>query len=289
MTHEPLIDDIIRVVIGTFTFDLGRYLIAAGLMAGIVWLLMRSDWRSRKIQARVATSADYRREILLSLRTICVFAVVGMLTMAGFRSGILHEPAHPANIAFAAAYVALMVVAHDAYFYWTHRMMHHPRLFRSFHRSHHRTITPTPWAAYAFDVPEAAVMALFMPLWLIIVPTPGAAIFAFLTIMIIRNVMGHAGLELHARGWASHPVLKWISTTTHHDLHHSGGFNYNYGFYFTFWDKVMRTENPDYVRVYDEVTAKPARGDVPRLSGRLVMGGFLVAALTAACSARLAS
>jgi sterol desaturase/sphingolipid hydroxylase (fatty acid hydroxylase superfamily) len=143
-------------------------------------------------------------------------------------------------------------------------------------------VTPTPWAAYAFDVPEAFVMALFMPLWLFVVPTPEAAIFIFLAIMIVRNVMGHAGLELHARGWASHPILKYVSTTTHHDLHHSGSFGSNYGFYFTVWDKLMGTEHPDYVRIYDEVTARPARADVPRLSGRLVMGGFLALALTAA-------
>lgn len=281
MTQQHLIAAIAETLIGTFTFDLGRYLVAAGLMSFIVALLMRSDWRSRKIQARVAKRDDYRREILLSLRTVLVYMAVSLITVAGFRTGVLRTP-HEASALVSAGYVALMVLAHDAYFYWVHRAMHHPKLFRHFHRSHHRSITPTPWAAYAFDIPEAVVMAVFMPLWLFIVPTPGPAIFAFLAVMIVRNVMGHAGLELHARGWASHPVLKWISTTTHHDMHHSGSFRHNYGFYFTFWDKVMRTEHPDYVRVYDEVTARPDRRDVPRLSGRLVMGGFLVAALSAA-------
>jgi Delta7-sterol 5-desaturase len=33
--------------------------------------------------------------------------------------------------------------------------MHHPRLFRYFHRTHHRSVTSTPFAAYAFDLPEA--------------------------------------------------------------------------------------------------------------------------------------
>ena len=42
------------------------------------------------------------------------------------------------------------------------------------------------------------------------------------------------------------PLLKWISTTTHHDMHHGTSFNHNYGFYFTWWDKLMGTEHPDY-------------------------------------------
>jgi sterol desaturase/sphingolipid hydroxylase (fatty acid hydroxylase superfamily) len=281
MTEHSSIADVVDVVIGSFIFDLGRYLVAAALMSAIVWLLMKSDWRSRKIQARRATNADYRREILLSLRTVVVFVVVSVFTYIGHMSGWLAGKPQAASGLAITLYVLAMVFAHDAYFYWVHRAMHHPRLFRAFHRSHHRSVTPTPWAAYAFDLPEALVMALFMPLWLFLVPTPEVAIFVFLAIMIVRNVMAHAGLELHARGWASHPVLKWVSTTTHHDLHHSGNFNSNYGFYFTFWDKLMGTENPNYVGVFDEVTARPARADVPRLSGRLVMGGFLVATLTA--------
>ena len=146
--------------------------------------------------------------------------------------------------------------------------MHHPRLFKRFHRFHHRTITPTAWAAYSFAIPEAIVMALFMPLWLLFVPTPGVVTFSFLFVMILRNCMGHAGLELHARGWASHPVLKWISTTTHHDLHHAGSFNHNFGFYFTWWDKLMGTEHPDYVAVYDRVTtqAKSPKALTPEIA-----------------------
>lgn len=287
MADSGTFNEVIGVVVGTFTFDLGRYLFAAGLMAAIVWLLMHSDWRSRKIQARRAKASDYRREILLSLRTVMVFALVGIATYFGYANNYIPHGDEAASAPIIAAFVAAMVIAHDAYFYWLHRLMHHPRLFRRFHRSHHKSVTPTPWAAYAFDIPEAFIMAAFMPLWLTAVPTPKVAIFIFLAVMIVRNVMGHAGLELHARGWASHPLCKWISTTTHHDLHHAGGFNYNYGFYFTFWDKLMRTEHPDYVRVFDEVTALPADVDVPRLSGRLVMGGFLIAALSAAAAVPL--
>jgi len=283
---EPisLLDALLMAGPHIVAFDTGRYLIAASLMAAIVWLLMRSDWRSRKIQARVAQSSDYRRELLLSLRTALIFAGVGVVTYWAHRNGWLADGDDDASVYVQVAFVAATVIAHDAYFYWTHRMMHHPRLFRSFHRTHHRSITPTPYAAYAFAVPEAFVMAVFMPLWLLVVPMPGVATFSFLAIMIIRNVMGHVGLELHARGWASHPLLRWVTTTTHHDLHHAGGFNHNYGFYFTFWDKLVRTEHPDYVRIYDEVTAKPERRDVPRLPGRVVMGGLLVAALPAAAA-----
>ena len=241
-----------------FAFDFGRYFIAASLIAAVVWLLKQTSWASRQIQKRSATMVDFRREFLAAIRTVIIYVLVSIGIIWGFRNGIYQMFDGEMTLLGSAGMLALILVAHDAYFYWSHRMMHHPRLFKTFHRFHHRTITPTAWAAYSFAIPEAFVMALFMPIWLLFVPTPGPVLFTFLGIMILRNAMGHAGLELHARGWASHPLLKWISTTTHHDLHHAGSFNHNFGFYFTYWDKLMGTEHPEYVATYDRVTAPPA-------------------------------
>ena len=240
-----------------FMFDFGRYLIAASLIAALVWALRRTSWASRKIQAREATRADFIREFGASIRTVLVYMTITIPMIWGFNNGVFTPYDSPVSGLVFAGYLAAILLAHDTWFYWTHRAMHHPRLFKSFHRFHHRTVTPTPWTAYSFAIPEAFVMVLFMPLWLLAVPTPEPVIFTFLAIMILRNAMGHAGLELHPRGWASHPLLKWISTTTHHDLHHAGSFNHNFGFYFTWWDKLMGTEHPEYVARFNEVTTRP--------------------------------
>jgi Delta7-sterol 5-desaturase len=260
--HSTALIDIIREsALRSFAFDFSRYLIAALLVVSVVWLLKRTSWRSRQIQARSATISDFQREFLASVRTVLVYVVVSMFTIWSFRNGIIKGFEGELSVWGTLGMLALILVVHDTYFYWTHRMMHHPKLFKSFHRFHHRTVTPTAWAAYSFAVPEAFVMGIFMPIWLYLVPTPMIVTFSFMIIMILRNAMGHAGLELHARGWASHPVLKWISTTTHHDLHHAGSFNHNYGFYFTFWDKMMGTEHPDYVATFVRVTARtPGQG-----------------------------
>ena len=240
-----------------FAFDFTRYLMAAGAVTIVVWLMARSRLGGRRIQARTATWADRRREVLQSVQAVAVYAVVGSFVFWGVQEGVLQrldiEYAWPAYLALTAA----MIVAHDAYFYWVHRAMHHRLLFRVFHRAHHRSVTPTPWAAYSFAIPEALVMALFAPLWLIFVPTPGEVVLAWLMFQIVRNAMGHAGFELHPRWWLSSPLTRWINTTTHHDLHHSGGFNRNYGLYFTWWDKLMGTEHPRYAETFAKVTARP--------------------------------
>jgi lathosterol oxidase len=258
MPHPSTLIEIVQGhALSAFTFDLARYVIAASAIAALVWVLRRTRFASRKIQKREATMADFRREFLAALQTIGVYTVVTIGVIWALMHGYLQPIKASYGLTTDLALLAGILLAHDAYFYWAHRAMHHPKLFKRFHRFHHRTITPTPWAAYSFALPEAIVMAVFVPVWQAFVPTPGWVMFTFLGVMILRNCMGHAGLELHARGWASHPMLKWISTTTHHDLHHAGSFNHNFGFYFTWWDKMMGTEHPDYVATFDRVTARP--------------------------------
>jgi sterol desaturase/sphingolipid hydroxylase (fatty acid hydroxylase superfamily) len=219
-------------------------------------LLRQTLWASRKIQKREASRADFVREFLSSVRTVIVYVIVSIPVIWAFRHGYLETWQGELTPGLFALYLGAIIVAHDAYFYWAHRAMHTRLLYKRFHRFHHRTITPTAWTAYAFAVPEAALMAVFVPLYAAVVPTPESVLFTFLGIMILRNAMGHAGLELHPRGWASHPVLKWITTTTHHDMHHGTSYNHNYGFYFTWWDKLMGTEHPDYVETFDRVTGR---------------------------------
>ncbi|MFM5884824.1 MAG: sterol desaturase family protein [Novosphingobium sp.] len=253
-----------EIFLGSFAFDFARYLIAASLIAALVWVLRRTRWASRKIQAREATRADFLREFGASIRTVLVYTVLAVPMVWAFRNGVLRSYQGALTPLVYLGHLGAILLAHDTWFYWTHRAMHHPRLFKSFHRFHHRTVTPTPWTAYSFAVPEAAVMFMFMPVWFTLVPTPVPVVFTFLAVMILRNAMGHAGLELHPRGWASHPLLKWISTTTHHDLHHAGSFSHNYGFYFTWWDKLMGTEHPDYVARFDAVTERPMKVSADR-------------------------
>lgn len=128
-----------------------------------------------------------------------------------------------------------------------------------------------------------------MPLFLLItsqlgIAYAGFAALLFLWHMIIRNVMAHAGSELFPAGWVDNPLTSWIATTTHHDLHHSSG--HNYGFYFTFWDRLMGTEHPRYAEEFRK-NAKPlfAGKRVPKLARTKAEGiSIMLAALLAAAT-----
>lgn len=235
--------------------DLARYIVAAGALVAALRLAPRGWVATRRLQSRIASRSDRLREIRHSLVTVGIFAVNGYGVHLGAQYGVfaIHAALPRGELAQAATTLAAMIIAHDAWFYWTHRAMHHPRLFRYFHRTHHRSHTPTPWAAYAFDWPEAVVQALFLPLFLSIVPVHALVLFVFLVHMIVRNVMGHAGVELFPRAWAGSPWLGWITTTTHHDMHHATA-RWNYGLYFSWWDRLMHTQHPAYLQVFEQAS-----------------------------------
>lgn len=65
--------------------------------------------------------------------------------------------------------------------------------------------------------------------------------FAFVAMFI--NVLGHCGVELYPRAWASRPVFGWLNSATAHDQHHLR-LERNFGLYFTFWDRLCGTAVP---------------------------------------------
>lgn len=227
--------------------DLLRYLIPAGLVAAaLVWL--PAGWQAaRRVRSREPMPGQRRHEFARSMVTVLVFSINGALILFGAKAGWLRLYPEIAERGWAywAASVVLLVLAHDTWFYWTHRLLHDRRLFGWTHSTHHRSVAPTPWAAYSFAPAEAVVQAMFLTLILLVLPLHLSSVFVFLAHMIVRNVLGHAGVELLPARWLAGAWGRWLTTTLHHDLHHAQG-RHNYGLYFTWWDRIGGTEHPEY-------------------------------------------
>lgn len=227
--------------------DLLRYLIGVATVVAALDLAS-PDWLGRRVVRIRSVALDQRsKEFLRSLRTVVIFSLVGTSVFAGYRLGISRVYADPLAYggAWLAASLPVMVILHDTWFYWTHRLLHAPRLFGRFHRTHHLSVAPTPWTAYSFSAVEALIQALYLPLVLLFLPVHQAVIFAWTTWMVLRNVMGHSGIELLPRRWLAGWWGRWCTTSLHHEMHHACG-HANYGLYFTWWDRWCDTEHPEY-------------------------------------------
>ncbi len=69
--------------------------------------------------------------------------------------------------------------------------------------------------------------------------------------MTLSSVINHLNIEIYPKNFNKSSIGKWLIGATHHSLHHKQ-FKYNFGLYFTFWDKIKKTESP----LYDELFLK---------------------------------
>jgi sterol desaturase/sphingolipid hydroxylase (fatty acid hydroxylase superfamily)/uncharacterized protein (DUF2147 family) len=237
--------------------DFLRYIIAAGSAYLLFWVIFKKQWRRHIIQQKLPQAKKMWFEFRYSMSTVVIFALVGFGVVSAKNAGYtqLYDSIGEHGLPWFFISIVLMILIHDMYFYWAHRLMHHPKIFRHVHLVHHRSTNPSPWAAYSFHPIEAVVEAAIFPLLAFTIPIHGLAFFIFLVYMISRNVLGHLGIEFLPKWFIKNKWVNWHTTTTHHDLHHKY-FNSNYGLYFTWWDRWFGTEDRRYQETFEEVTSR---------------------------------
>ncbi|MEO0466624.1 MAG: sterol desaturase family protein [Pseudomonadota bacterium] len=237
-----------------------RYALGTLTTFFVIWVILGRFIQSRRIRKAIPV-AKQRRQIRMELRNsffaMAMFVALDMLVFEAGNFGVFKKYDDISQYGWLWFWVSmpLLIIFHDAYFYWTHRAMHHPKLYKLFHLTHHRSHSPTPFTAYNFHPFEAAVNYAFVPVALMIIPIHGTALYVVLTIMIFKNALGHCGYEVFPRHWARLPVLGWLTTVTHHDMHHERGSG-NFALYFTWWDRAMGTEHTNYLDRLDEQEAR---------------------------------
>ena len=129
----------------------------------------------------------------------------------------------------------LYLAAHDTWFYWTHRLLHRPGLFRAAHAVHHASRPPTAWAAMSFHPLEALTGAVVIPALVFLVPIHVAMLGAGAGDHDVMGVTNHMGWEMFPRALVHSRLGGWLITASHHQRHHDE-YRCNYGLYFRFWD-----------------------------------------------------
>jgi sterol desaturase/sphingolipid hydroxylase (fatty acid hydroxylase superfamily) len=229
-------------------------LVGAAVFALALHLYSRGAFRFM-IRAPGPRPAQVHREVYNSALSVMLYNGVQLVTRIFVLAfGYVITLNKPMPLWELALSFPLVLVVHDAYFYWTHRWMHHPMLFRTFHWEHHKSQAPTVFTAYSFAIPEAIVQGLFGVFYVALFPATFATLIFFQFVEILHNLAIHSGFDPFPRTLVTHPRWGWLAGPTYHDLHHRTARG-NYGLYSRFWDRLCKTEHPDFVRVYDYVHA----------------------------------
>jgi sterol desaturase/sphingolipid hydroxylase (fatty acid hydroxylase superfamily) len=241
----------------TVTVDALRYFLVAGSAFLVFWVWGRERFAKRLVFGKRAPVSKMLRDVGWSISTVLIFSMCGVGVYFAGKAGILRRYDDPAayGVWWLALSVPVLIVLQDAYFYFTHRAMHHPLIYRWVHRTHHVSTTTSPWTAYAFSPFEALVHAAFVPLVWLVLPLNEIPVFVFLGFMMVRNVLGHLSIELFPSGFSKSRLWGWSTTTTHHAQHHQH-VRANYGLYFTFWDRLFGTTHERYDEAFEAVAKR---------------------------------
>lgn len=241
-------------IVFPFVFNLAKYFILAGIPFLIFYKLYNNQFVKNKIQEKSAKRKDFIREVLHSLQATMIIVLVALVFL---QTPLREYTQIYENIAdyptwWIPVSLILALVIHDTYFYWMHRTLHHPKLYKHTHLVHHQSTNPSPWASFSFHAFESVAEGLVVPVILFTLPMHKITLLMFGLLSTMINVYGHLGFEIAPKWYRQTWLFQILNTSVHHNLHHEK-FIGNFGLYFRFWDRLMGTEHPDYVKKYDEI------------------------------------
>lgn len=245
---KQLFFDILLLAIVTIV----RYFAIAGTFFLVFYKWLSNKLATSKLQLRKASTKDFLREIWhSSVSSIMISITAGMVLVGPLRPyTFIYSGIHEYPLWWLPVSLVLALIIHDTYFYWMHRALHHDRIFRFAHLEHHRSTNPSPWASYSFHAIEAVLEGAIIIILAFVLPIHPYVILAFTFISFFINVYGHLGYEIMPKGFRKSIWFGIINTSCYYNLHHRK-FKGNYSLYFRFWDKLLKTEHPDYVKEYD--------------------------------------
>lgn len=226
-----------------FGIIVARYLLIAG---GAYWLFYRVLGKIFVERRSPPSVRSIRQDIGMSIASGVIFALGAAVIVAGYDSGmtLIYSDFNRYGACYPVISFLAVLVLQDTYFYFLHRLFHHPALFRWIHSGHHRSNEPTPWTSFAFDIPEAFIQAFFFLGIVFIVPLHAITLFAALFTMTVWAVYNHLGFELLPPEFGDRLSGQWLIGSAHHVIHHRR-YTVHYGLYFTFWDRVCGTQEKE--------------------------------------------
>lgn len=242
---------------------IAKYLFFYGLPYFIFWKWFPEKFKNYKIQNPERQKPQLQLELKYSAITTVIQAFAFWLIYVGATQGIFDMYWGFGSRGFTQEIIAFVVysIFYDAYFYWTHRLMHQGWLYKKVHVIHHRSLNPTPFASFSFHPIEAVInlLYLFPIVYFFPMSIELALVLVFLT--DFSNLMGHLGYDLIPKSSRKQWWGSWLTTPTHHNMHHQFSKS-NFGLYWKGWDQYFKTMHPkteeEFHRVKDQGRSKPA-------------------------------
>lgn len=260
----------LKEIIGNFPAGFAQAVATNLLLIGaaylIVWRWLATRLSAWRIQTKARVdAAQLKREWKNAFFTLGVGVLFSSVLLYWSAKGYtkLYTDFSAYSPFWSVAGFFMLLLIDDTWFYWCHRLLHHPKLFRWVHVEHHKSVDVNPFTSLSFHFLEPVLLTLWIFPVAFFLPVYAPALMAVQLWGLLDNLKSHLGYELYGAGLNRGP-LQFLTSSTHHNMHHRK-FKGNYGVHFRFWDKLLGTEFPDYESEYDAVQARKKAGKPPRI------------------------
>ena len=166
-----------------------------------------------------------------------IWSVYEVLYFWGVSNGMISTLLLSDNWVVLLIWLLIIPVLTSSHFYFIHRLLHWPPLYRTVHRLHHRNIHVGPWSGMSMH-PVEHILYISSVLVHFFIPSHPVILLVHIYGRCLGPAFSHAGFE----------QLKWGDTNVvaaadfHHQLHHRY-FECNYGTTDAPWDKWLGTDH----------------------------------------------
>ena len=181
----------------------------------------------------------FKKDIKWILYTLLFNTIV---TFLGFKLFYFGYIKFIYEISFVSIFIDLFLITliMDLLMFVFHYFIHKTQWLFIIHEKHHSHVHTNVYSLYLLHPIEVIG---FGCLWLLTIWCLNFNFYSVVIYLILNltyGILGHVRRDIFPSFWKNNFLTKWISTTNFHNQHHLN-LNNNFGFYFTFWDKVFKT------------------------------------------------
>ena len=188
------------------------------------------------------------KQSLIAMPFIALFTTPFFVTEVRGHAKFYDGPTDAPFFLYNYIQIPFFVAFTDFFIYWIHRGLHHPKIYKTLHKPHHKWIMPTPFASHAFHPLDGFAQSVPYHVFPFIFPLQkfayiGLFIFVNIWTVFIRKRLASAPVRSCTDFHVSTDDGEYVANSgiingaACHTMHHLY-FNYNYGQFTTLWDRL---------------------------------------------------
>lgn len=220
----------------------------------VFWIVFGKKLSNQKIQlSKRAGWSQIKEEIFATLLSFIGGTAFMMVILSLKGNGLtkFYVEVGKYGLWYEALTILTMLLISDSWFYWCHRGMHHPKVYKYVHALHHKSLDVNPYTSTSFHVLEAILLTVWLLPLVMVMPVSMTALGLMQVLGTFNNLKSHLGYELFPNFFSVAP-FNILVTATNHSLHHTQ-YNGNYGLFFRFWDIICDTELPATTSTFEDI------------------------------------